>query len=120
MTITWLLAGIISGESLRYLEIKETYLRLLNSYHSQWKEITHPAKGEKETQKLIITEGFTQLRLLGKLILMLLLFLLPFFVALFYWNWIGHAWTNFIFSARFIIFGSIGILVPAMIRILIR
>lgn len=105
---------------MHYFEIKKTYVRLLHSYHSQWKEITDPSKGEKETQKLIIAEGFTQLRLLGKLILMLFLLLLPFLVALFIWNLNGRGWIEAIFSAHFLIFGSIGILIPAIIRKLLR
>jgi hypothetical protein len=120
MAITWLLAGIISGESLHYLGIKETLRRLLNSYNSQWKEITAPSASDKETQKLIIAEGITQLKLLGKLILILFLLILPFVLFLFFWNWKGHNWIDVIFSAHFIIFGSIGILVPAMIRKLFK
>jgi uncharacterized ion transporter superfamily protein YfcC len=120
VALIWLLAGIIAGESLYYLEIKKSYRRLLSSYYTQWKEIRHPSLGEKETQKLIIAEGFTQLRLLGKLILMLFLLLLPFLVALFIWNLNGRGWIEAIFSAHFIIFGSIGILIPAIIRKLLR
>jgi hypothetical protein len=120
MAITWLLAGIISGECFHNLGIKETYRRLLNSYNSQWKEITAPSASDKETQKIIIKEGFTQLKLLGKLILILFLLILPFVLFLLFWNWKGHNWMDLIFSAQFIIFGSIGILVPALIRKLFR
>lgn len=120
MSVTWLISGIISGECLHHLGIKEIYSKLLNSYYLQWKTITRTSIDEKETRKLILGEGFTQLKLLGKLILMLVLLLLPFSTALFLWNLIGHSWINVIFSAHFILFGSIGIVLPSVLRILVK